>query len=362
MARGPKELAIVTGVPGWLGTSLVEALIYGLPTADLSASTHAALLTGTSDRTVRVFSLPDQDRSKLARFGEQLQVVSGDLVSGSGLDKLFENARGATVFHVAGVIHPTRGTRELYQVNSEGTEKLLEAAIKAGARRFIYVSSNSPIGTNPDRNTLFDERSPYNPYMHYGKSKKAAEEKVNAAGQSGRIETVIIRPPWFYGPGQPPRQTLFFTMIKNGKAPIVGSGQNLRSMAYVDNICQGLMLCEAIEQAQGKTYWIADSRPYTMNEVVDTIERLLERDFNLPVAHKRMRLPDLASEVALAVDAGLQAAGLYHQKFHVLSEMNKDIACSIDLARHDLGYNPQIALEEGMRRSIAYIIESGQTI
>ena len=173
--------------------------------------------------------------------------------------------------------------------------------------------------------------------MHYGKSKKLAEDIVNEAGRAGRIETVIIRPPWFYGPGQPPRQTLFFSMIKNGKAPIVGSGQNLRSMAYVDNICQGLGLCESVEAAQGKTYWIADERPYTMNEVVDTIERLLEVDFKMKVAHKRMHLPDVASDVALLVDNVLQGVGLYHQKFHVLSEMNKDIACSIDLARRELG-------------------------
>ncbi len=151
-------------------------------------------------------------------------------------------------------------------------------------------------------------------------------------------------------------------MIKEGKAPIVGSGQNLRSMAYIDNICQGLMLCERTAQASGKTYWIADSQPYTINQIVDTIEKLLETEFNLPVSHKRLQLPDIASEVALLVDQALQKMGLYQQKFHVLSEMNKNIACSIDTARRELGYNPQIALEEGMRRSIAYIIESGQAI
>jgi nucleoside-diphosphate-sugar epimerase len=212
---------------------------------------------------------------------------------------------------------------------------------------------------------MFDETSPYNPYMHYGKSKKLAEDLVNKAGQNskaGEIETVIIRPPWFYGPGQPPRQTLFFTMIKNGRAPIVGSGQNLRSMAYIDNICQGLMLCETTAQASGKTYWIADSQPYTMNQIIDTIENLLETEFHLPVAHKRLRLPGIASEVAMLVDGTLQGLRLYQQKFHVLSEMNKNIACSIDKAKRELGYNPQIALEEGMRRSIADIIASGQSI
>ena len=71
------------------------------------------------------------------------------------------------------------------------------------------------------------------------------------AANDGAFETVVIRPPWFYGPGQPPRQALFFTMIKDGKAPLVGRGDNRRSMAYIDNICQGLLLCERVEQARG---------------------------------------------------------------------------------------------------------------
>ena len=82
---------------------------------------------------------------------------------------------------------------------------------------------------------LFDESSPYKPYMNYGRSKKLMEDAVNAAANGGGIETVILRPCWFYGPDQPPRQTTFFTMIKDGKAPIVGDGESRRSMSYVDN-------------------------------------------------------------------------------------------------------------------------------
>ena len=76
------------------------------------------------------------------------------------------------------------------------------------------------------------------------------------------------------------------------------------------------------------TYWLADERPYSMNEIVDTVEDLLENEFGMEVAHDRMRLPSVASEVALAVDATIQRAGLYNQKIHVLSEMNKTIACT----------------------------------
>ena len=57
--------------------------------------------------------------------------------------------------------------------------------------------------------------------MNYGKSKKCGEDIVNEMGKRGQLEIVIIRPPWFYGPDQPPRQTLFFKMIRDGKAPIL---------------------------------------------------------------------------------------------------------------------------------------------
>jgi nucleoside-diphosphate-sugar epimerase len=72
-----------------------------------------------------------------------------------------------------------------------------------------------------------------------------------------------------------------------------------------------------------------------------------------------MRLPGLASEVAYFVDCGLQTLGLYHQKIHVLSEMNKTIACSVTRAERELGYQPTVALEEGMRRSLRWCGEQG---
>ncbi len=350
------ELAIVTGAPGWLGTRLVDCLLNGLP--DVSS------LSARQATAVRVVTQPGVDGASLKKLSnaDAITTYTADVSDANALAQAFSGAQGATVFHVAGIIHPTKGVKEFQSVNVEGTRNLIELAIKSGAKRFIHVSSNSPIGCNSSPSNLFTESSPYNPYMGYGASKKQAEDIVNQQFKEGKIETVIIRPPWFYGPGQPPRQTLFFTMIKNGKGPIVGDGNNLRSMAFIDNICQGLLLCQTVEEAKGKTYWIADRTPYTMNQIIDTVERLLETEFKMQVAHKRMRLPGIASEVALMVDGTLQGLGLYHQKIHVLSEMNKNIACSIAGAEKELGYDPKVALEEGMRRSIRWVIDQGWTI
>ncbi|MBI2821329.1 MAG: NAD-dependent epimerase/dehydratase family protein [Acidobacteria bacterium] len=346
---------LVTGAPGWLGTRLVRVLVEGLP--ELPALPRPDLAGG-----IRCLAIPGSDVSRLSGVGRVVEVQPGDLRDTGSVEAFFQGAAGAALFHCAGVIHPTRGVREFFEVNVEGTRRLLQAAEEAGVRRAVVVSSNSPTGTNPHRDHLFDEASPYHPYMGYGRSKMLMEQIVGQFQARGKLETVIVRPPWFYGPDQPPRQTLFFRMIKEGTMPIVGDGENKRSMAYVDNLCQGLLLAAATPGAAGQTYWIADRRPYTMNEIVDTVERLMENEFGVAVSHKRLRLPTLVGEAATLCDRLLQGLGLYHQKIHVLSEMNKTIACSVAKAQRELGYDPIVELEEGMRRSLAWLRENGQNL
>lgn len=344
------HLALVTGAAGWLGSRLVESLARGLPE-------HDALGQPQLNLRLRGLLLPGQDATALKKISDRIEVITGDLRNPADCARFCESAEGAVLFHTAGMIHPKR-VRDFFEINRDGTANLLDAAIRSGVKRAVVVSSNSPCGCNPHPDHLFDELSPYHPYMDYGRSKMEMELTVKQRAE--KIETVLIRAPWFYGPNQPPRQTLFFQMIRDGKGPIVGSGNNLRSMAYVDNLCQGLLLAATVEGAKGQVYWIADRRPYSMNEVMDTIERLLETEFGHQCAHKRMRLPGIASEIAYVADKVMQALGLYHQKIHVLSEMNKTIACSVAKAERELGYNPTVALEEGMRRSLRWGQENGQ--
>jgi len=254
---------------------------------------------------IRCLILPNEDPSGLRVLSSEIEVVRGDIRNAADCATFCEGAKGAVLFHTAGLIHPRR-VQDFYAVNVGGTENLLSAAIAAGVRRAVVVSSNSPVGLNPHPQHSFDESSPYSPYMNYGRSKMQMELQIKQLEAAGKIETVIVRPPWFYGPNQPSRQVLFFSMIRSGKVPIVGSGNNLRSMVYTDNLCAGLVLAGFVEKARGEIYWIADRRPYSMNEIVDTVERLLEKEFNFPVAHKRVRLPDFASEVAMLADATLQ--------------------------------------------------------
>jgi len=336
-------MIFLTGANGWLGLNVAQAL------ADGSAPGWGLPVDG-----IRGLVLPGTDAGALQSSCPGAEVVGGDVRTGAGLAEFFAGGRGGVLIHTAGIIHPGR-VRDFFDVNRDGTRRLLEAAVAAGVRRAVIVSSNSPCGCNPHPDHLFDELSPYHPYMNYGRSKMEMELLALDYHRRGLLEVVLVRAPWFYGPHQPPRQVLFFEMVRDGKAPVVGSGENLRSMAYTENLTQGLILAASVPKAAGEIYWIADERPYSMNEIIDTIERLLEEEFGQTCAHKRMRLPGVASEVALLIDATLQRAGLYHQKIHVLSEMNKSIACRIDKAKRDLGYAPTVALEQGMRRSLAEV-------
>jgi len=82
----------------------------------------------------------------------------------------------------------------------------------------------------------------------------------------------------------------------------------------------------------------------------------------MEVRSNKLHMPDLIGDVATLVDATIQGVGIYHQKVHVLSEMNKSIACDITKAKTVLGYAPKIALRESMRRSVEWCLAIGQTI
>jgi len=344
-----KKLTLVTGAPGWLGTNLVKALSDGLP--EVEGLEHPL------PRRIKCLVQHGESPHILSQINPDVQICPGDVREIKELTDFFEGSEGATLFHIAGIVHPTKGIRELFEVNARGTWKIIEAAEQARIKRIIAVSSNSPMGCNSKPDEVFNESSPYNPYMSYGKSKKMMEDAVNEAYRRGNIETVILRIPWFYGLYQPPRQSLFFKMIRDGKAPLLGGGIHKRSMSYVDNSCQGLLLSEITEKANGETYWIADERPYPMFEIIETVEKLLEGEFNIKCSHKRMKLPSFVGDAAEFIDGLIQKTGLYNQKIHVLSEMNKTIACSVDKAKKDLNYKPAISLEEGMRRSLSSIFE-----
>ena len=339
----------LTGATGWLGNRVVEML--------LAENDDTARRRFTLDR-ILCFVRDERRLPAVAAGDARVQSYPGDIRSESDVRGFAEASGPNVLIHSAGMIHPRR-YREFAEINAGGTQSLLDAFEATGAcARAVVVSSNSPIGVSRDRSVIFTEASPYNPYMGYGRSKVPMERSIAERNRRGGLDTIVIRPPWFYGTHQPPRQSEFFRMIRDGRVPIVGDGNNLRSMAYLDNIYDGLVLTLTLEAAARETFWIADARPYTMNEIVDTVENLLESEFDVPCAHKRLRVPDAVGELATAMDAAIQGLGFYNQKIHVLGEMNKTIACSVEKARRMLGYEPAVELREGMRRSLRWLVDN----
>lgn len=344
-------LCLVTGAPGWLGSRFVEVLRNGLP----------ELPTAEAGRRIRCLIMPGTPPAALATLPPDVELVKGDVRDPRSLRDFFRDAESASVFHLCGVVSPRR-TRDFYEVNVEGSRNVLDGAVNAGAARTIAVSSNTVAGPNPRPGHLFDEQSPRNPHLPYGRSKVLMEDLVNEAFAAGRLQTVIIRPCRFYGPGQHPARTRLYQMIRTGRVPVVGRGEALWSMSYVDNTCQALLLAERSPVAAGRTYWIADRRPYTVRETVDAVETLLEREFGIPVSHRRRRVPTAVGRLAAAADALVQRFGVIEPHLHALGHLQESSACSIATAQRELGYDPKIELEEGTRRSIRWCLDHGQEI
>jgi nucleoside-diphosphate-sugar epimerase len=344
-AGDTENTVVVSGAAGWLGQNLVRALA-----------------AQPDRRVIRCLVHEAADRSVLELIDPRVEVVVGDVRDPAVIDTLFDGAGNASVFHAAAVIHPMRYVRELYDVNVGGTQLMLDRARRVGAARFVHISSNSPFGANATSADRFDEDSPVHPYMAYGRSKLEAEQLVQRSYERGDLATVILRPPWFYGPFQPERQTRFLSAVRRGRFPLMGPGSQRRSMVYTDNLVQGALLAERAEAAPGHAYWIADAEPYTLREVLDTVQRALEAE-GLEVSRRApLTIPRPAGVVAEKVDALLQASGRYVQVVHVLGELKDTIACDIGRARKELGYDPDVALFDGMRASVRWCLARGDQL
>ena len=349
----PPRTTVVTGAAGWLGRALTHRLLADPRREQLRLLAHSTAEADELRRFVHEHQNPAGHRA-------DVDIIIGDVSKAHTAARLLHAVGADTdVVHTAGIIHPKR-VRQFYDINTNGTRHLADAAGDAGVRRFVHVSSNSPFGTNPDTNDTFRHNEPYNPYLGYGASKMQGEMAVNEAVAAG-LDAVIVRPPWFYGPFQPPRQATFFRMVRSGKFPVIGQGEQRRSMVYVDNLVDGILAAELVPAARGNGYWIADQRAYTVAEIVETVGRALV-DEGLSVKPPTTHLPAIAARVAELGDRVLQSVGLYQQQLHVLGEMGHTIAVDISRSTAELGYVPQVELYEGMRRSIRWCLDQGLTL
>lgn len=149
---------ILTGGSGWLGRRVALALTRGMP--ELGG-------VGNGGKKIRCLVPAGEDACDLRAL--DAEIIRGGVNDTNSLEDLMQEVSGGVLIHMAGLIHPPGRTEWFNSVNLEGTRKILDMAKRNGIKRMVVMSSNSPFGGNPSPEQSFNESSPYNPYMGYGK-------------------------------------------------------------------------------------------------------------------------------------------------------------------------------------------------
>jgi len=255
------------------------------------------------------------------------------------------------VFHLAAAQHEANVPNErFWKVNVEGTQNLLEISATCGVRRFVHGSTIGVYGPGGER--PLDENSPANPDNIYGITKWEGEKIVRSF--QDRIPVVVIRISETYGPGDR-RLLKLFKGIQSRLFVMLGSGRNFHHLIYIDDLVNGLILAATQPVAVGKTFVLAGPRPVTTYEMITTIAN------QLGVPSARWRVPLWPFQVAaVALEATLRPLGIQpplHRRR--MDFFRKNFCFSIDSARHHLGFEPKIQLEEGVFRTAKWYRDTG---
>jgi nucleoside-diphosphate-sugar epimerase len=329
---------LITGVPGWLTAALLD---------DLSRSPCEGV------GGIRALLHPSRQESipQLRKSHPNLEeFVCSDLGFPGDLEPALAGIDA--VLHSAAIIH-VRRTSDWYRVNTAGTEKLATAAKRAGARRFVFVSSNAAGGRSESAARLLSENDPDRPLSHYGRSKWLAEQSLLRLHEPGRFEVVILRPSMFYGPPVPARHVDIYRRILTGRMPIVGNGDYARSITYIGHLVQATRLALTHPAASGQKYYIVDRPVYTTRRICEAMARAL----GVPL--RTLRVPAMAGAAAYWLDSRLGDLGLYWQNLHLVGESHWNVGLSCEKATAELGYRPTMELEEGMVRAVEWCRRKG---
>lgn len=300
--------ALVTGGAGFIGSHLVDALL---------ADGHQ----------VRVIDDLSNGRAENVTPGADL--VVGDLCDDMVLTKAVHGAD--IVFHQAGLGSVQRSVevpRRTDLVNTHGTVAVLDAARQAGVRRVVAASSSSVYGGAAVLPT--PETEPLSPRSPYAVSKLAGEHYCRVFNDLMGVETVRLRYFNVYGPRQRSDSPyaavipLFVDALRAGRPPIVhGDGRQSRDFTFVTDAVQANLLAAwtAPERCSGRVYNVAGGEPYTILELLAIMAKVIGVD--AAPRHASPRPGDVRRSHA-----------------------------DITAARTDLGYQPRIDLEEGLRRTL----------
>jgi len=221
-----------------------------------------------------------RDIRKIATIWPGKSVVGccADLVSGEKLDLACRDID--TVLHLAGYAHASDqdnlASARLHRATTvEGTRALLSAAVGAGVRKFVFLSSVKAIGEGGEG--WFDETASEAPTTHYGRAKLEAERMVLAVGREYGMHVCILRLPLVYGPGSKGNVPRMIAAIDRGRFPPMPAIQNKRSMVHVSDVVEAMQLVTERPEANGQVYIVTDGRIYSTREMYMGICRALGR-------------------------------------------------------------------------------------
>ena len=326
---------LVTGASGFIGSFIVEeALRRGMETwAAVRGSSSRQYLKSPDIHFIEL-NLSDQHQLEEQLRGKDFDYV----VHAAGVTKCLDKA-------------------DFFRINTEGTKNLVRAVMAVGMplKRFVFVSSLSVFGAIREQQPYEEIRESDTPQPNtaYGRSKLEAERFLESLGQS--LPYVILRPTGVYGP----RERDYFLMaqsIKQHTDFAVGYKQQDITFVFVDDVVQAVFL--ACDHGQtGRKYFLSDGEVYQSTTFSDLIRRELGSPWWIRITAPIWVLRVITFFGDLIAHVTGKISALNNDKYHILRQRNW--RCDIEPARRELGYEPRVQLEEGVRRSIKWYQENG---
>jgi len=322
---------LVTGGNGFVGRHLVTAL------------------AARGDQ-VRVLALPGEDAGWLERRG--VTVYRGDITQP---DSLAAPVRGADgVLHLAAMQDVWRPIEVYRAVNVGGTRNVAQAALAAGARRFVHMSSSSVYGMGHGRPV--DETFPLAPFRDpYPVTKAEADQAVQEMTRRDGLPGVIVRPDQIFGPGDALHFGAMAERTRTGRCFLVGKGDNRMPFVYVDDVVRGLLLALDHHAAAGNAYNISCDRPFTQRQMLTAIAE--DTGGSPPGPGVPYRALYAAGYLAERLAGMLPSVSRPPVTRLGVAFFGTDNRYSIDKARTELGYQPAVGLRDGVRTAAEWYLE-----
>ncbi len=289
-----------------------------------------------------------RSRSRLTFLdGLRYERAEGEL---SDASSLVEAVRGVdTVIHVAGIVASLTEAR-YHEVNARGTEVLVQAAKTAGVKRFVYVSSLAALGPSSDGVTM---PSTPNPVSGYGRSKLAGEHATLA--ERDAMSVAVVRPTAVYG--ERDRGLLpLYRIARFGFVPVYGDGKRLLTFIHAHDAADAIIVAAQAEGPSGGVYTVSDGSIQTWRSLIEAFGKASGRHLHiLPVPTPLFNLAGYAGGLAQTVirkPLPLGPEEILHMRAPAWLASNDSIT-------RDLGWQPQIDIEQGFAQAYLWYREQG---